>query len=89
MSNKRVTIEKPDGQSIDVDAEIVNRFEALQDARTGPPGFQWTPELDALLLRYWPTKNKQQVAKTIGCATGTCRDRYRYLTEEGRDRKAK
>lgn len=45
----------------------------------------WTPQEDAILLKYWPLTyttalTKEAVAKEIGCHYSTCRKRYEELT---------
>lgn len=66
--------------TVDV-ASLEGALDGLPDRHEGNPGFPWTPELDQLLLRYWPTKNQEKVARLLGCASSTARKRYDELTE--------
>ena len=52
----------------------------LPDARLGTKGFPWTPELDKILLEYWPVKRQSDVCRALGCSLNTARTRYRDLT---------
>jgi hypothetical protein len=63
--------------SIDLSA-----LEALPDKGNIGTKINWTPELDAALLKYWPVKNHEQIAKILGMCQGTCKARYRQLTEQ-------
>ena len=40
----------------------------------------FTPQEDQLILAAWPTKTKTGIAKKLGCAVNTLRDRYQELT---------
>jgi len=40
----------------------------------------FTPQEDQLILAAWPTKTKEGIARKLGCAVNTLRDRYRELT---------
>jgi len=66
---------------IEIDAEMFEKLESLEDTRMNI-GFKWTPELEAVLLKYWPVKRKDDVAKIIGTYTQECRRKYRELTSE-------
>jgi len=63
--------------SIDLSA-----LEALPDKGNIGTKINWTPELDAALLKYWPVKNHEQIAKILGMCQGTCNARYRQLMEQ-------
>jgi hypothetical protein len=52
----------------------------LPDAKLGTKGFPWTPELDQILLEYWPTKRQSDVCRLLGCTANTARVRFRDLT---------
>ena len=58
-------------------------FDALPDNSVGIRKARFSEEQDAALLKYWPTKNHDAVAKLIGHATGTCLRRYRELCQKG------
>ena len=76
MSNRK-EIELPD---IEIDAGLLAQFEDLPD--TARQTVKWTPQLDALLLKFWPIKNKEAVADAIGYCSYACRKRYKELTEK-------
>lgn len=65
-------------QIIEIDDAIIAQFESLPEA-AHRKGF--TAEEDKILLRYWPEKNKEAVAKLLGFSTTSCRKRYQELTE--------
>ena len=67
---------------IEIDEEMLAKFEALPEGGIGRNGYNWTAEEDALLLRYWPIKRKMNVARLLGPNETTCRERYRWLTRE-------
>jgi hypothetical protein len=48
----------------------------------GNIGFSWTTEKDFLLLKYWPIKHQQAVARALGVSCNTARARYRKLIEK-------
>jgi len=62
--------------SIDLSA-----LEALPDKCNTGTRINWTPELDAALLKYWPVKRHDQIAKILGICQTSCVARYRQLTE--------
>lgn len=68
--------------SVTIDPELEALFDALPESKGGTPGRVFTPEEDALLLKYWPIKNKEQMAKLLQCHPNTARKRYKELTEE-------
>ena len=64
--------------NVPVDPEKLAMLEALPYKR---PRNEWTPEQDAILIRYWATREHLAVARIIGINPETCRKRYRELTE--------
>lgn len=71
--------ELPPIAEVTIPPDIIAQLEAIP---AGHPSRRWssTPEQDAILLRYWPTKDKKNVAKILGVAESTARNRYRELT---------
>jgi len=70
---------------VEIDEEILKAFDALPSAK-GPAEIDWTPQKDALLLRYWPIKKHTEVARLLGvCSTTALKalKRYRELKEKG------
>ena len=61
-----------------IDPARIKSFEQLP-ARSRYSGIEWTKEQDALLLKYWPIKDKQAVARALGVGVKTVRKRYRQL----------
>lgn len=66
--------------TVEIPAEWLDQLEALEPTKPGNPGIIWTPEMDAVLLKYWPVKRQPDVAEILGVCVGVCRNRYRYLT---------
>jgi hypothetical protein len=65
---------------VEISEELIQRLEQLEDRRDGHPGWPWTPEKDAALLRFWKIKRHEDVAKVLGCSRNTALERYRELT---------
>jgi hypothetical protein len=66
---------------VKIDAEsLLRAIESLPDSRQGPSGFEWTPELDEMLVKFWKIKRQSELCKIIGCSPNTARNRYRDLT---------
>lgn len=64
-----------DGKKVVLSEEIAREFEALPNT----PFREWTEEMDAVLLEFWPRKNKGAVAKKLGIPRSTCEGRFNYL----------
>ena len=79
MSDERRELK--DAEEIVISDELLEKLEALSDARPGAKPLVWSPEQDAVLLKYWMVKRKVDVAKIVGYHTGPCRERYKFLTE--------
>ena len=62
--------------TLEIDPDILAAFENLP-GRIGNTGFNWTKEKDFLLLKYWPIKQQQAVARALGVSRNTARERYR------------
>lgn len=69
-------------ESVNIPQDLMEKFEALPQGGSSNKGKEWTGEEDALLLRYWPVKNKEAVAKALGVHRNTAFKRYRELLEE-------
>lgn len=65
--------------AVDIDPRMLEELDALPDSR-GVLRHEWTPEQDAVLLKYWTVKRQVDVARVLGMCTNSCRDRYRELT---------
>ncbi len=66
-----------------LDEETIKKFDALRSNKYLRQRIL-TPEEDAILLKYWPIKDKRTLAKAMKMAVGTCRRRYKELTEGDR-----
>lgn len=66
-----------DFNSINIDSDIIAKFESLPEKQNQG---SWTPEKDALLLKYWPIKKCDEVANLFGKSVTACRDRYTKLS---------
>jgi hypothetical protein len=71
----------PEIQEVKINADLLAALDALKPKQKGALGFDWTPELDAALLRYWPIKDQKEVCAVLGCSPNTARARYRELTK--------
>ena len=60
-----------------ISKELLERISRVKDVQH----IEFSPEIDAALLRYWPTKNKEQLAKALGIGVVRARKRYIELTE--------
>jgi hypothetical protein len=67
---------------VTIDPEMEALLEKLPDAKSGILGRTFTPEEDAILLKYWPVKCKRDIAKLLHCHENTARRRYKELTAE-------
>lgn len=70
----------PKVDSVDIPADVLSQLEELPDRRNGSAPVPFTPEQDAILLRYWPRKPQEAVAKIIGFGVRKCKARYKELT---------
>jgi len=61
----------------EISKEMMLKIEELQSGHRSKVEF--TPEQDAVILEYYEKKNKSQLAKLLGVAEGTMRNRYREL----------
>jgi hypothetical protein len=59
-------------EEIDAELEKIGRPEHYRTIK-------WTPKMDEILLKYWPIRNKQDVANALGICDTTCLRRYRKL----------
>ena len=66
--------------TVDIDPRLLDELEALPDAAGGALRHEWTAEEDAVLLKYWKSKRQVDVARILGLAANTCRERWRQLT---------
>jgi len=66
-------IEKLD---IIIDADLLSKFEDLPEFR----GVFFTAQMDTLILKYWPIKQHQDVARLLKISVGTAMKRYKDLT---------
>jgi hypothetical protein len=70
-------------ESMDI-TKIKLTLDSLPDVSTGRQKITWTDDEVKLLMEYWPIKNQIQVAKILGRAAGTCREKYREELEKNR-----
>jgi len=69
----------PEQPEVKIPAHLLEALEALPPRYKGGTACAWTPEQDAILLAYWPTRAAESVAKIVGYCAVTCRKRYREL----------
>jgi hypothetical protein len=69
---------------IEIDADLLAKFEALPDCHAGAQRKVPTPEQVEILRRYWKVKRQQDVCDLIGARENTCRKWYQdYVEKEG------
>ena len=68
-------------REIIISEEMTKQLEALPDADVGKH-FEWTPEKDAILLKYWNVKRQSDICELLGITQNPARNRYRKLTKE-------
>ncbi len=59
----------------------IEKLDAMRPAASRD-GLDRTPEEDAFILRWYPVKNKADLARGIGCSYDTLKKRYYQLVEE-------
>ncbi len=62
--------------------KITAQLEALPDSDWRGKSIRWTPELDAVLLKYWEIKPRKDVARILGLSITTCRERVSFLRDK-------
>ena len=67
-------------REIVISEEMTKQLEALPDTAVGKH-FEWTPEKDAILLKYWNVKKQSDVCGILGVTENPARKRYKKLTE--------
>ena len=73
-------------REIIISDELLQQLEALPKAVSGKPKSLFTPEEDAILLKYWGVKRQVDICKIIGKCVNACRDRYLVLTGDNYER---
>lgn len=69
------------GKLITIDDDTVKKIEALSPFK----GTFWTPEKDAIIMKYWNVKEHKALAEDIlGTSETSARRRYRKLTRGGK-----
>ena len=68
-------------KEIVISEELAKQLEALQDSKIGKH-FEWTPEKDAILLKYWNIKKQSDVCNILGVTENPARKRYKRLTSD-------
>lgn len=65
-------------ETVELDESVLEKIEELPDA----PNARWTPAVDAILLQYWPVKQKAKLADYLGIPAASCEHRYKKLVKE-------
>ena len=58
--------------------DMREKLDALADSAPGRVIF--TPEMEAIILEYYPKKNKVELAKLLGLSRWALQNKYRELT---------
>lgn len=66
-------------EQVKIPPELLEKIEALPDAHVGNQPKVWTPEEDAIILRYWKQKRKADLAEILCVNEKLLRRRYREL----------
>ncbi len=66
---------------VELPQDLIDKMESLPKAGRGVQAYEFTPEQDAALLKYWPIKRHRDVAKALDISEATAIRRYRQLTE--------
>lgn len=67
---------------VQISDDMLAKIEQVRETKPGKPRRQFTPEEDAILLKYWPVKNHDELAQVLGCSTTLALRRYRELTKD-------
>jgi DNA-directed RNA polymerase specialized sigma24 family protein len=68
-------------EPVEIPAELLAELEALP-APAQTKKMLWSKEQDAVLLKFWQSRRKSDVARILGRHENTCRKRHEYLTEK-------
>jgi DNA-directed RNA polymerase specialized sigma24 family protein len=66
-------------ETFKISKEMQAKIDALRDSGKTPVK-TFTEEQDAIILKYYTIKNKQELAKVLGECVGTMRSRYKELS---------
>lgn len=67
-------------QYAEISAELAAKLDAIPDKKAGLV-VEFTPEMDAAILRYFQRKPKKALAKALGIGQERLKARYLELTE--------
>lgn len=81
-SSGHAVCESPSITSIEIDPGIEAVFEGLPNRILARNVKEFTAEQDAILLKYWPIKNHDSVARALGICRSTALKRFRELNEK-------
>lgn len=66
-----------------IPASVQAELDKLAASSTSRIGWQPTDQQRAIILRYYPLKNKEQLAEYLGISDKTLRKWYKALAKEG------
>ena len=78
---RTLTGSSPAVESVEIDPELEEAFQALPPPSKYGYGIPWTPQMEALLLKYWRIRDQEAVAKQLGVGHSTAKRKYRELIE--------
>jgi hypothetical protein len=70
----------PSIKTVAIDADLLAALERAPDKKNQGLKYEWTPEKDAILLKYWETRLHRDVCRVLRCSVNTAIDRFRLLT---------
>ncbi len=65
-------------RKISISEEMLKQFDDLPNRKP----FEWTPEKEELLLKYWPIKRQADVCRLLGVSENPARKKYRELIDK-------
>jgi len=80
--SERIHLDRPAPVVVEISPEMLAKLDRCDDTKTGATARPFTPEEDAVLLKYYLVKRKDDLARVFGCCAETLRKRYNKLTED-------
>ena len=79
--SERIHLDRPESVTVEIPPDMLAALEGCQDSVGGRNGKQFTPVEDAAILKYYPLKRKEDLARVFHCCAETMRKRYNTLIE--------
>lgn len=72
-------MQSSDKTRVEISEELLKQLEQVADV---PKRVQFSPEIDAAILKYYDKKQKEELAKVLGLSRDAMRKRYKDLIKE-------